>query len=270
MFAKVLVGVDYQQSGRDAIALASKLVAADGELMLAHVRHQPEWAPAQSQKQVRELLERARSAAKVQASLHDHPSASVGRGLHELSELLGADLLVVGSSTRGIVERVLLGDDARAALNGAPCAIAVAPAGYAGRAGALRRVGVGYNESPESEDALATACSIAAEQGASVAVLEVVSLPSTMLMGGPAPLGKVIDDLLSDANDRLEGLDGVETHVVYGSPGEELGAFSGSVDLLVLGSRGYGPIGRLVHGSTSQHLLRVSRCPLLVLTRRAP
>ena len=40
-----------------------------------------------------------------------------------------------------------------------------------------------------------------------------------------------------------------------------------SLDLLVVGSRGYGPLSRLVHGSTSQQLARSARCPLLVLTR---
>ena len=42
-----------------------------------------------------------------------------------------------------------------------------------------------------------------------------------------------------------------------------------SIDLLVVGSRGYGPLGRLMHGSTSTKLARIARCPLLVLTRAA-
>ncbi|MGP0033171.1 MAG: universal stress protein [Solirubrobacteraceae bacterium] len=45
--------------------------------------------------------------------------------------------------------------------------------------------------------------------------------------------------------------------------------YSASLDLLILGSRSYGPLGRLVHGSTSQQLARTARCPLLVLTRAA-
>jgi hypothetical protein len=41
------------------------------------------------------------------------------------------------------------------------------------------------------------------------------------------------------------------------------------VDLLVVGSRGYGPLGRLIHGSTSLQLARSARCPLLVLPKAA-
>jgi len=39
---------------------------------------------------------------------------------------------------------------------------------------------------------------------------------------------------------------------------------------MVIGSRGYGPIGRLAHPSTSRLLARSACCPLLVLTRSAP
>ena len=38
MFGKVLVGVDGQFGGRDAIALAQQLMAQDGQLVLAHAR----------------------------------------------------------------------------------------------------------------------------------------------------------------------------------------------------------------------------------------
>ena len=46
--------------------------------------------------------------------------------------------------------------------------------------------------------------------------------------------------------------------------------YSASLDLLIVGSRGYGPIGRLIHGSTLRELARRARCPLLVLPRSAP
>ncbi len=56
---------------------------------------------------------------------------------------------------------------------------------------------------------------------------------------------------------------------MYGVAGEELAAFGGEVDILVVGSRGYGPVRRLVLGSTSNHLERHARCSLLVLPRLA-
>jgi nucleotide-binding universal stress UspA family protein len=89
-------------------------------------------------------------------------SPSVGRGLHELAGSEGADLLVLGSSRRGLIGRVLVGDHTRAALNGAPCAVAIAPAGYCDHFGGIRRIGVGYDGSRESEHALERARRLAA------------------------------------------------------------------------------------------------------------
>ncbi len=196
-------------------------------------------------------------------------SSSVGRGLHELCEVIEPDVLVVGSSRHGLLGRVLLGDDTNAALNGAPCAIAITPAGYAQRPAAIRQIGVAYEASPESEHALAVSRTIAAELGAKLSALEVVSLPTYAFVGGPAPIVNVLEALVDDARDRLAALAGVEPHAVYGVPAEELALYSASLDLLIVGSRGYGPIGRLVHGSTSKHLARTARCPLLVLTHGA-
>ena len=183
--------------------------------------------------------------------------------------MIEADLLVVGSSRRGLFGRVLLADDTHAALNGAPCAIAVAPAGYAEQPGAIREVGVAYDGSPESEHALKVARTLGAEHGAKLSALEAVSLPGYALIGGGAPVGDAINAMVDDARARIAALEGIEPHAVYGSPAEELAWYSASLDLLVVGSRGYGPLGRLIHGSTSQELARTARCPLLVLTRSA-
>ena len=74
---------------------------------------------------------------------------------------------------------------------------------------------------------------------------------------------------MSEARARLSELDGVEGRVAYGLPVEELTAFGEEVDLLLVGSRRYGPARHLMLGSTSKHLTRSARCPLLVLPRVA-
>jgi hypothetical protein len=79
----------------------------------------------------------------------------------------------------------------------------------------------------------------------------------------------VIEPLLRKARERIAGLGGVEQLAGYGPPADVLASYSGSVDLLVVGSRTYGAIGRLVHGSTSDELARTARCALLVLSRSA-
>lgn len=128
MFKNVLVGVDGRANSRDAIALASQLVAPDGKLTLAHVRRDE----AAEREHSHKLLEEERIGAAVKAELISLVSTSPGRGLHQQAKELGADLLVVGSCSHGVLGRVLLGDDSRAALDGAPCTVAIAFQGYAG------------------------------------------------------------------------------------------------------------------------------------------
>jgi nucleotide-binding universal stress UspA family protein len=85
----------------------------------------------------------------------------------------------------------------------------------------------------------------------------------------PGAASQSIPTYVDHARDRIAALGSVAPHAAYGMPGEELALYSVSLDLLVVGSRSYGPIGRLVHGSTAQKLARTARCPLLVLTRGA-
>lgn len=275
MFRNVIVGVDGNDGGRDAIALARVLLAAGGELTLGYVYHSDPhvWrgsSPAQdAAERARELLEQAREDARIEAHLRWRGSSSAGRGLHELADVVGADLLVVGSSRRGLLGRVLVGDDARASLNGASCAVAIAPAGYSRETVAMREIGVAYNGTGESRHALSVARRLAAQHGAKLSAFEAVSLPTYAFLGGPAPVDGALEGLVDDARERIAALGGVEPHAAYGVPAEELALYSASTDLLIVGSRDYGPIGRVVHGSTSQQLARSARCPLLVLTRAA-
>jgi nucleotide-binding universal stress UspA family protein len=277
MFSNVIVGVDGDDGGRDAVALAKLLRADAGRLTFANVYpgERYVWRGGSPVYQLIEadeslaILERARKEAGTDADLRQIGEPSVGKGLHLLAEDVGADLLVIGSSRRGLLGRVTLGDDTRAALNGAPCAVAIATAGYATEPKLVREIGVGYNGSPESQHALAVARELAVRLGAKLSAFEAVSIPAFVARGLSAPDGTPIKDLVSEARDRIAALGDVEPHAAYGDPAEELALYSASLDLLVVGSRDYGPLGRLVHGSTTRKLARVARSPLLVLTRAA-
>ena len=275
MFNKVVVGVDEHQGGRDAVALAKQLAAPAGEVTLAHI-HRIVSEPltrgyddeqASEIRRSRAILEAASAGAEIDARLWSTGAESVGRGLHELVETLNADLLVPGSTRRGLLGRVLIGDDTRAALNGASCAVAIAPTGYAKRAARIEKIGVGYDGSPDSERAVAVARELSAELAASLGAMQVVFFPAYLFSGPVAADSTSIAQLVDDARHRVSALGNLDPHGAYGHPAEELAIWSESLDLLIVGSRGYGPLGRLVHGSTSRELARRARCPLLVLRR---
>jgi nucleotide-binding universal stress UspA family protein len=275
VFKRVLIGID-ESGSRSAIRLGEMLCASDGELTLGHVFPGPAqvYGPlvaeyeAAVREEPRQLLQKARAQAGIRARLCAQEAPSVGRGLHDLCEQVCADLLVVGSSRRGAVERLLVGDDAQAATNGAPCAVAVAPHDWTGPT-TLTAIGVGYNGSPESQRAIAVAREIADKTGARLSAFEAVSYPTKPFRVPPLPLADAIDAVVAEARERIEALGGIDAHAGWGEPADQLAGYSASVNLLVIGSRGYGPVGRLIHGSTSSRLAHSAQCPLLVLPRGA-
>ncbi|MBV9050347.1 MAG: universal stress protein [Solirubrobacterales bacterium] len=278
MFEKLLVGVDGRQGGHDAIALARLLAAPGAAVTFGHVYDLPTavgraaaLALPSEVEAAEQLLDREAALADLLAEPAAIQDSSVGRGLHRLAEQRGAELLVVGSCHRGMLGRVFLGDDTSRALNGAPCAVAIAPRGYAvSGSHPFERIGVGCDVSPETVTALQVARALGARHGSTIRALSVVSLqsiPYGELI--PEQWPKIAGPMLLDELHRLSRLEGVEGDATYGDPGEELAAFSAELDLLVVGSRSYGRIGRLFRGSTSNYLTRRSRCPLLVLPRSA-
>jgi nucleotide-binding universal stress UspA family protein len=278
MFNNVLVGVDGRVGGRDAIALAARLTDPDSRLTLAHVHRgalrqlhaEGSEMASEERRAAISLLEAERDATGVEAALVSIEALTPGRGLHEQAEDQGADLLVVGSTTRGSWGRVMLVDDTRAALNGVPCAIAIAPLGYAASSPSFATIGVAYDGSLESVAALEAARGIAASTQATVKALHVLEIPSVAYAGVFAPGAAIeIDSMVDEANEHMQELAGVEGRAVYGLAGEELARFGDEVDLLVVGSRGYGPLRRLVLGSTSNFLERHAHSSLLVLPRAA-
>lgn len=177
MFKNILVGIDGRPGGHDAVALAKLLAAPRAKLTLVNIYGAGLGVARRGSalEKSRELLERERKLVVLEGPIVTFAAHSVGRGLHELVEREGADLLAVGSCRRRSFGRVLLGSDTLGALNDAPCAVAIAPAGYADGARGFTSVGVGEDGSSGSEVALAVARELARRYGARIEALAVVS-----------------------------------------------------------------------------------------------
>jgi nucleotide-binding universal stress UspA family protein len=267
MFDNVIVGVNDLDAGRDALWLAGALASGDRRLTLAHVqvlgsKPAPDSGAAGSAAARRSALERLtalRGQSQLDAEVVCAEARGARRGLHDLARARDADLLVIGASRQDEIYRDLVGDDARELLEDAPCAVAVAPVGYADRRGPLRRIGVAYDRSPESVRALAMARKVADDRHAKLSAFQAVA--------GPGHIEDTIDDEVAQALERIDKLGGVDAYVEYGEPASELRRYGRSVDLLVLGSHKHSPIGRLLGQGTAQRLADEPPCPLLVVGR---
>ena len=128
---------------------------------------------------------------------------------------------------------------------------------------------------PESEAALTRA--VARTAGASLRVLTVVE-PVEIPLGaegnsfaGVGELARAREELMRSHLDRGLALvpDDIEVSGELATPGMPTLADQEDVDVLIVGSRGYGPIRRLLLGSVSTRLVRSAPCPLIVYPRGA-
>jgi nucleotide-binding universal stress UspA family protein len=272
MFSRIVVGVDCRAGGRDALALAAMLQSVGGgELLAVHA--------CASEPPVREDVLLSVESELIRAGAEGRPVAvtahSPAHALRTVAERVGAELIVIGSTRRAGADRVLAGDDAAATLHRAPCAVAVAPRGFAGEARWLQRIGVGLDDSAEARIALALARRLGHLAGACVRAITVASPPVppwpavawNPAWASPAEETLPADRLVASVTAELD--DDVTPEIAVGTPWKELALRSADLDLLVVGAHAYGPVRRLVLGSTSTRLARHAACPLLVTPRGA-
>jgi nucleotide-binding universal stress UspA family protein len=284
----LIVGVDGSERSRDALALAGQLGEPGQRVVLAHVHPYGQLSDLLSgesyERLVREVAESSLSAVQdtlrpdMERVMQLVPNRSPAAGLHDLAAEKGAALIVVGSSHRSGLGRVFAGSVAESVLAGAPVPVAVAPRGLAGSEDTIRIVGCGFDGSAEAHQALGWAAEIARRRRAR---LEVLAVHRRIAFGGVSSAGafgyqsaddtlrrtfeKRMRDAIASLGDAVE----IRGRLLDGDPATTLVNASTELDLLILGSRGYGPVRTVLLGSVSRTLVREGACSVVVLPRGA-
>jgi nucleotide-binding universal stress UspA family protein len=285
----ILIGVDASERSEDAIAFARRLADASGaHLVLANAYPYSDSPSRASNATYREVL-RDESLETVRAMrdlLEGFPenrstikitaNPSPAHALHTMADVEDAALLVLGSTHTGSAGRVLPGSTAERLIHGSPCAVAVVPTGYRKHVEPIRRVGVAYNNSPEARAAVFAAAQLARGFDAELVVIGVAdprSYTAPALMGGPS-WESTRNDLNRHVQESLDALiaelpTGVTatTKRLTGDPADLLPDYSAHVDVLVTGSRGYGPLRSVLAGGVSGRVLRSAHCPVIIVPR---
>jgi nucleotide-binding universal stress UspA family protein len=149
------------------------------------------------------------------------------------------------------------------------------PSGRAG-AGPVQTVLLATDLSPTSGPATDEAFAIAGRNRAELLVVSVIDPTTLRLPGGR--FGARVDQLRERREPVAQHLvergrrDGVHVRFLIweGDPAESIldAANAESADIVVLGSHGRGPVGRLLLGSVSQHVVRHARVPVVVVSAR--
>lgn len=285
--SKIIVGVDATEHSEDAVAFARELHDATGApVILACAYPYPARLDGPADPALRdkleaeagEILRPLANAFGAGAEVRAIPDTSPARALHELAEDEGAALLVVGSSHRSRAGQVLVGSTAMRLIHGAPCAVAVIPSGYrvVGLEPRFDEIGCAFDWSAEAHVALDVAAAAARTRNATLRVIRAfdpADYASPALIHAPASgyprtdLERRAREEVQAAVDALADDIRVEPVLEAGPAADVLAAESARLDLLFVGSRGYGPHRAVLAGSVVQRLLRNAECPVVVLPR---
>jgi nucleotide-binding universal stress UspA family protein len=288
--SKIIVGYDGSDQAQDGLALSRVFAKATrATLLVAHVfRHDVVLTPGWEQYEEAALANAEKLLSDAASMLEDvevetraSRGSSAAAGLQDLAEAEGADMIVLGSSHRGRIGRVLMGTVSDRLFHGASCAVAIAPHGFSDRTdAALRVIGVAFDGSPESRAALTEAARLGEAASATLRIFAVAE--SDIFFGYSAmPSAEDQAELFRSQKEHLEreiskALEELPRElraageVLSGDAAEKLASKAEEgVDVLVMGSRGYGPARRVLLGSVSSEMARSAPCPLLVVPRTA-
>lgn len=278
---RLMVGVDGSDGGHDALELA-RLIGTEMDaavLVVCVIPYGPlpvdfraldDDAAAEAEPLLGDARERL---AGLEVETRAFGGGSPAGVMTHVAEAEDVDLIVVGSPHRGAIGRALIGSVAENLLHGAPCPVVVAPRSYAAeRHETIRRIAVAFDGTPESKVALHEAEALAMRANAGIDVLTVVAPPVAIAGASgyayapiePPDPDRILAEAVNSVDDKLDA----HGRRLDGPPAATLAeACQDDVDLLVAGSRRYGPAMRVLLGSVSTQLIHKAPCPVLVVPR---
>lgn len=214
---------------------------------------------------------------RAQAVVHHH--RSIGVGLSEIAEGMGADLVVVGSGPGGSLGRFSMGSTSNQLLHHIGVPLVLVPAGYARHPlERLRRIMVAFAEGPEGQLALERGADLARDAGIPMDVMTIL-VRHRMFgsdLGADAEGGVLTGSLEMLKGYQTQALTSIDTQglqvstdvLVGDSPAEAMNREDWEPgDLLVVASASGGLLRRVFLGDMTFKILRASTVPTMVLPR---
>ena len=289
---KILLATDGSREADLAATTAADLAkGTDSELHVVHVGpfmpmlfSTMEEEPARMAREARKTLDDAVGRLEAAGDEVARAHLKVGGASEEivaLAEELGAGLIVMGNRGRGGIKRALMGSVSDSVVRHAHCPVMVVredPIVFPAK------ILVASDGSKEADLASSSATDLAKRTGSELHVIYVGHMPPVFYESpGATALDPELQTRMQEraeevAKTRLEeqvrrvrGASGevAGAHARLGRPdaeivglAEELGA-----GLIVLGSRGLGPLRSALMGSVSHSVVRHARCPVMVVRK---
>lgn len=233
--------------------------------------------------QARTSLERVVEATGGEdVSVTVHETTSIPKGLMELVEQHGAELVVVGSSSSGLLGRVALGSVTEWLVHRAAVPVAIAPRGYPSSPVPIKRLTVAYGGAADAVGLIQSSAALAKQWSVQLRIASFTVRPPTTLGGSIERSAenlviqqwtrKTTDAALKQLNEARANVAIPDVDVVIGAGIEWKDAVDNiaweSGDMLLLGSGAAGPMAQVILGSAASKILRHSPVPVMILPKQ--
>lgn len=288
MASRVVIGYDGSEASEDAVAFGLTWCRSTGDVPViatVYPEEHPlgaghvdvEWA-TYVREQAESIQDEARAKVGDAALYRNIASTSAAHGLADLAEDVEAVAVIVGTTPETGLTRALLGSSTERLLHGATAPVTVVPSGWRHSApDRISSIGVAYVDTRDAREALRMSVRVALRIPARLTLYSVLGQSSerySYLVGrtdeqavvdkARNSFGKALEFAAAGVPPELE----TRTELLEGSVIDALAALGpDDVDVLVCGSRGYGPARRVLLGGVSSRLIRRARLPVVVVPR---
>jgi nucleotide-binding universal stress UspA family protein len=288
MASRVVIGYDGSEASEDAVAFGLTWCCSTSDVpVVATVypeehplgagRVDVEWT-TYVREQAEIIQDKARALVGDAALYRNVASSSAAHGLADLAEDVDAVMVIVGTTPETGLARSLLGSSTERLLHGATAPVMVVPSGWRQSApDRISSIGVAYVDTRDAREALRMAVRVALRIPARLTLYSVLGQSSehySYLVGRTdeeAFLDKARDSFRKALDFAAAGVppELEPRTVLLEEPVVESLAALGpdDVEMLVCGSRGYGPVRRVLLGGVSSRLIRRARLPVAVVPR---
>jgi nucleotide-binding universal stress UspA family protein len=289
----IIAGFSSSRQGTAPLNLAAQISRWTGDKVVAAAVVERPW-PAKDDPIEQEYLryvttQASRALDGVVSQLPDdidiptvvHQSSSIPTGLIDLVAEHNASLVVVGSSSSGLLGRVALGSVTERLVHTAAVPVAIAPRGYPLGPEPIRRLTAAYGGEADINGLIAAAAELAKQWPVQLRIVSFTVRPVNVFSGSIEPSAedlvvrqwarRTVDDITKQLNDVRARVAVPDVDVVVGSGHDWREAVEGISwepgDMLLLGSGAAGQAAHVFLGSAASKILRHAPVPVMIVPR---
>ena len=289
----IIAAISASRQGAAPLHLAAQIARSTGDKVVAAAVVERPWPPRADPvedeylgyvtSQARQSLERmvGKLPAELDTWVVVHQSTSVPTGLTDLAAEIGAELVVVGSSSFGLLGRVALGSVTERLVHTAAVPVAIAPRGYPLGPDPIRRLTAAYGGEADINGLIPAAAELATQWPVQLRIVSFMVRPVRMFGGSIESSAedlviqqwsrRTFDDIAKQLNAVRDRISVPDVDVVVGTGHDWREAVEDvpweAGDMLLLGSGAAGQTARVFLGSAASKILRHAPVPVMIVPR---